>query len=96
MQKPTLNVLELKSILYPRVKTILMRYPEIQTIWLWMASSAFTDEYLTVMLNHKDVLMGLSLSLRGINRTPWGTKLFLMAVLIYSVYCLCLCHILNS
>ena len=34
-------------------------------------------------------------ALRGINRTAWGTKLLLMAVLAYSVDCISLCHILK-
>ena len=36
------------------------------------------------------------LALRGINRTEWGTKLFLMVVLAHPLGCIRLCHIMKA
>ena len=35
------------------MKITLMYYPEVQTIWLWMARSAFTYAFLPALSNHE-------------------------------------------
>ena len=57
-------VQELKSNSKPAINDTLMHCPEVTTMWLWIARSAFTDSFLLTLYNPIGVLQGL--------RGHWG------------------------
>ena len=53
---------------------------------------SFTDGLLPMLLSHRDAFF----SSEGINRTAWGTKLLVMAVMPHPEYWISSCHILKA
>ena len=76
----------------PVRESSLMHYPKYQVLYhRWpglLLQMAFCRSCLTKRMNF--------LALRGINRTAWGTKLLLTAILAHPVDCISSCQILKA